>query len=148
MSFQSLILSSLASSLGIAFAYQMKMPSPENSLFFQSDTDPCGSNVPVDPKSLVWPYNGTAPWFAEPGTTVYNNTVVTSVVNALMGEMVPGLPTTFGQTFSVFQNADCLLYMHGGAIRDFLLGLSPKDIDVEYSCTKHALTPIAVNYVI
>lgn len=66
-------------------------------------------------------------------TKVYSSADVTAVVNTLKAEKVPGLPATFEQVFSVFQNAGCLLYIHGGCVRDFLIGLSPKDIDIEYS---------------
>lgn len=142
---QILFFSSVVHLIDSTYGYQMRLPSPKYKYeVLSSNQNPCDSIIQIDPQNLSWPYQGPSPYYAEPSTKIYNSTAVTDLVNALKAEIVPGLPSTFGQTFSVFQNAGCLLYIHGGGVRDFLLGLSPKDIDVEYSCSPSVLETACV----
>ena len=128
--------------------YQMRLASPKSFThkrnLLSSPENPCTSITEIPTEQLTWPYEGTPPWNAEPNTKTYNSTVVTASINILRSEIVPRLSTTFEQTFKVFQDAGCLLYIHGGGVRDYLLGLSPKDIDIEYSCNPNILESTCV----
>jgi hypothetical protein len=90
---------------------------------------------------LHWPYpNHEPPWDANPKTIAYKSLLFIAAFDELLLQRVPGLGSeTFQSVFATLQNAGCLLYPHGGCVRDYLLGLSPKDIDVEYSCEPSTL---------
>jgi hypothetical protein len=58
----------------------------------------------------------------------------------------PGLGEhSFEDVWRRFQERGCLLYIHGGAIRDLLLGIQPKDIDMEFSCSVPMMYNICVD---
>ena len=133
----------IAFSLSAAPAFSfLKLSVPDNLKL--SSNEACGDLEIVDPSSLHWNDKHIAPWFAQPSTVVYSSKTVTSIVDQIRNEIVPGLPFTFNQTFGFFQDAGCKLYIHGGAVRDFFLGIPPKDIDLEYSCSPDTLNSTCV----
>lgn len=106
--------------------------------------NPCDSFINLNKSSLIWNETRMAPWYLKNNSNVYNNTLITMSIEKIYKMKVPGIPNTFEEAFTLFQNFDCLLYIHGGSIRDLILQLSPKDIDIEYSCSAEKMYTICV----
>jgi len=130
--------------------------------------EPCTDyGQPIDKRTLVmnWPALATveerrtpAPWDAHVETKVFKSASLNAVVTNLLAAAVPGLENrwndpgrtdfvnqNYGQVFQVFRDeGGCLMYLHGGSVRDFFLKAPPKDIDVEYSCAPARLRAVCL----
>ncbi len=138
------LLALLASPLNARHLLKLRSPNilARASESFEPVILPCDDVQVVDKTTLNFDFpNTTAPWNL-PSAQAYRSERFSEIFfnNILLGH-VPGLESemTFQFVFHAFQTDGCMLYPHGGSVRDILLGLHPVDIDVEYSCTAKQL---------
>ena len=106
-----------------------------------------------DFSDLVWPDGvggwRTAPWNANP--TIFDNLIVwksVQVTKILDERYKSSSPIssynnfTYMEIFNLFFDNNCPLLVHGGEIRDAILGLTPYDTDVQVSCSADKIRQI------
>jgi hypothetical protein len=111
----------------------LKFPAPANlARLSAANCDPCADVTSVPKSVLPWnPTYGPTPIWAGNTTVVWSSACLTSTYEAISSAQVPGLNATFLDVFQKFANGGCLMSVHGGAVRDLVLGVPVTDIDVE-----------------
>lgn len=54
--------------------------------------------------------------------------------SSILALNVPFTTYTYQEVFIMFNASMCPLWIHGGAVRDLVDGIDPRDIDVDYDC--------------
>lgn len=84
-----------------------------------------------------------APWQHD-GVVAVQSEQATQTLNATFAQQVAGLKgTTFQQVFDAIRDQGHFVTVQGGLVRDALLGVAAKDVDMGFSCSAQELVALA-----
>ena len=118
------------------------------SFFFYSNTQHCVSDVQkLDKTQLQWSNSSKPPlWIRYPNSSIYHSICLDSFLDDMFDSPLNELTNvTIRQIFDAYTANNCILYIHGGLIRDILEGDPSHDIDVEFTCDNHLALKICQN---
>lgn len=116
-------------------AVHVKIALPTAAVKQNTASEACRDYASVNKSNLTFPSQYRNPW-ARDVVNVYRSQAVTNGINIFYGMTVPGLGgTTIKQVIDHIFSQGCLCFPFGGLVRDQFLGATPKDLDMEVSCS-------------
>jgi len=101
--------------------------------------------VVVDKANLKHP-KAIAPFNHLP-IKLYESPTVTRVLTAVLDNINPGTEASYNQILAAIMgqtHTDSFCYVHGGQVRDILMGKISKDVDINYACTAKDVAMVCV----
>ena len=98
----------------------------------------CDDSVPVDKSTLSYPepFQDEDKIWEPKHVKVLRSATVTAGIAALYTVEVAGLGgKTVGDVLNTMREGGCMSFVIGGSVRDQFLGRTPRDADVDFSCT-------------
>ena len=125
-------------------AVHVKIALPTAAVKQNTASEACRDYALVNKADLNLPsqYRNQNPW-ARDVVNVYRSQAVTSGISKFYEMTVPGLgDTTIKQVIDHIFSQGCLCFPFGGLVRDQFLGATPKDLDMEVSCSINSFLQI------